>query len=65
MVFELRQYRCQPGQRAALVELTDGVIIPFQPFQASHGTAILGSWTAEEDADLYVWLRRFDDEAHR
>ena len=62
MLIELRQYRCRPGQRARWVEFMDREIIPFQ---SSKGMVIMGSFTAEEDDDLYVWIRRFDDEAQR
>jgi hypothetical protein len=59
MLFELRQYRLHPGKRAEFVQLMETEIIPFQ---VSKGMVILGSFTAPEDDDLYVWLRRFADE---
>jgi hypothetical protein len=62
MLFELRQYRVQPGKRDAWVKFFEDVIVPFQ---TARGMTILGSWTAEEDADAFVWLRRFEDEADR
>lgn len=62
MLFELRQYRTRPGKRAEFVELMESEIIPFQ---VQQGMVIVGSFVGEEDDDLYVWLRRFDDETHR
>ena len=35
------------------------------PFQASLGMVIVGSFVGEADPNLYVWIRRFDDDAHR
>ncbi|MBX3001069.1 MAG: NIPSNAP family protein [Caldilineaceae bacterium] len=62
MLFELRQYRIHPGKRDEWVKFMDEVIIPFQ---ASKGMVIVASFVAEDDPDLYVWIRRFDDEEDR
>lgn len=62
MLFELRQYQCHPGQREKFVELMESQIIPFQ---IAQGMSIVGSFVAEEDPNLYVWIRRFDDEEAR
>jgi NIPSNAP len=62
MLFELRQYRTRPGQRERWVRLMEEEIIPFQ---TAKGIVIVGSWVAEQEEDLYVWLRRFDSEAER
>ena len=62
MIYELRQYRTKPGQREKWVDFMEQVIIPFQ---VSKGMVIAGSFVGEEEDDLYVWLRRFDDEAQR
>jgi NIPSNAP len=62
MLFELRQYQAQPGQRDRLVRFMEEVIIPFQ---VSKGVVVVGSFVGEEDEDSFVWIRRFDDEAHR
>ncbi len=62
MLFELRQYKIKPGQRDAWVRLMDDEIIPFQ---VSKGMAVLGSFVGEEDESVYVWIRRFKDEAER
>jgi hypothetical protein len=62
MLFELRQYRTKPGQRENWVRYMEEVIIPFQ---VSRGMVIVGSWTGEQEDDLYVWVRRFDSESDR
>ena len=62
MLFELRQYRIKPGRQAAWVEFMEDTIIPFQQ---SKGMVILGSFTDEEDETVYIWVRRFRDEAER
>ncbi len=62
MLYELRQYRVRPGRRDEWVRLMDEVIIPFQ---VAKGMTIVGTFLTEDDPDLYVWIRRFDDEADR
>jgi hypothetical protein len=62
MLFELRQYRCRPGQRDKWVKYMEEVIIPYQ---ISKGMVVLGSFVGEEEDDLYVWIRRFDSEEQR
>jgi len=62
MFFELRQYRTKPGQRERWVKFMEEVIIPFQ---VSKGMVIVGSFTGEQEDDLYVWIRRFESEEER
>jgi hypothetical protein len=62
MLFELRQYRIRPGRRDEWVRFMDEVIIPFQ---VAQGMTIVGTFVSEEDPDLYVWIRRFEDESER
>ena len=62
MFFELRQYRLRPGQQEAWIEFAEQQMIPFQQ---SKGMVIVGSFTGEEDPDLYVWIRRFENEEER
>lgn len=62
MIFELRQYRLKPGQRERWVKWMEEKIIPYQ---VALGVVVLGSFIAEEDPDLYVWIRRFDNEKER
>ena len=62
MLFELRQYHIHPGQQANWVKCMEEEIIPFQ---VKMGMVILGSFVGEEDASVYVWIRRFESEAER
>ena len=62
MFFELREYRTLPGQRENWVKFMEEEIIPFQ---VSKGMVILGSFTGEEEDDLYIWVRRFESEPER
>jgi antibiotic biosynthesis monooxygenase (ABM) superfamily enzyme len=62
MIFELRQYRLKPGQRERWVKWMEEKIIPYQ---VALGVVIVGSFIAEEDPDVYVWIRRFDNEQER
>lgn len=62
MIFELRQYRTRPGQSENWVKFMEEVIIPFQ---TEKGMVIVGSFTGEQEQDLYVWIRRFASEEER
>jgi hypothetical protein len=62
MLFELRQYRTKPGQREKWAKFMDEVIIPYQ---IAKGMVIVASYVGEAEEDLYVWIRRFDDEGER
>jgi hypothetical protein len=62
MLFELRQYHVRPGQQAAWVKCMDEEIIPFQ---TKMGMVIVGTFVGEEDDSVYIWIRRFENEAER
>jgi antibiotic biosynthesis monooxygenase (ABM) superfamily enzyme len=62
MIFELRQYRMNPGKEAEWIALMDEVIIPGQ---TAAGAVILGTFVGTEEKDLYVWIRRFDNEEQK
>jgi hypothetical protein len=62
MIFEMRQYRIKNGKRDQWVKLMEEQIIPFQ---TSKGVVVVGSFVALEEDDLYVWIRRFENEAER
>ena len=62
MIIELRTYRLKPGQRERWVKWMEEKIIPFQ---VALGVVVVGSFIAEEDPDLYVWIRRFASEQER
>ena len=60
--YELRQYKVKPGKLAEWVQIMEEEIIPFQ---VSKGMVILGSFTGQEEDDLYIWMRRFESEDQR
>lgn len=62
MLFELRRYTIEPGQRGRFVQLMEEKIIPYQ---TSKGMVILGSFVSEEDDQTYIWIRRFRSEEER
>lgn len=62
MFYELRQYRALPGKRDDLARYMEEVIIPFQ---VAKGMVVTGTFTGEKEDDLYVWIRRFENEAER
>lgn len=62
MFFELRQYRTKPGQRDSWVKLMEEEIIPFQ---IAKGMVVVGSFVGQQEEDLYVWIRRFENEEER
>jgi quinol monooxygenase YgiN len=62
MFYEIRHYKTEPGRRDEWVRYMENVVIPYQQ---SKGMTVTASFVDEEDPDGYVWIRRFDDEAHR
>ena len=62
MFFELRQYRIKDGRMDEWVEFMECEIIPFQ---VARGMVVVGSFIGEEEEDLYIWIRRFENEEER
>lgn len=62
MLFELRQYHVRPRQQVAWVKCMEEEIIPFQ---TKMGMVVIGSFVGEGDESVYVWIRRFENEAER
>lgn len=60
--FELRTYTIKTGCREQWEELMDKVVIPFQ---IKMGMTVIGRFVDLEHDDLYVWIRRFEDEDQR
>jgi hypothetical protein len=60
--YELRQYTIQPGKMEAWVKCMEEEIIPFQ---VAKGMVVTGSYRGEKDDSVYVWMRRFENEAER
>ena len=62
MLFELRQYRVKPGKRDEWVKWAEERVIPFQ---ISKGVVVVGSFISPDEDDLYIWIRRFNDQADK
>jgi hypothetical protein len=62
MFYEIRRYQSRPGRRAEWIRYMEDLVIPFQ---TAAGMTVTASFADEEDADGYVWIRRFDDEVQR
>jgi len=62
VLLELRQYRTKPGQRENWVRYMHDEIVPFQ---TERGMKILGTYVAEEEDDLFIWIREFESEQDR
>jgi hypothetical protein len=62
MVVELRQYTLKPGRRDELIALFEK---HFVHAQEAHGMRIHGWFRVDGLPDRFVWLRGFDDMAHR
>ena len=60
--YELRQYTVLPGQMDNWLKVMEEEIIPFQ---VAKGMVIAGSFRGEDDDSVYVWIRRFENEAQR
>ena len=61
-LYELRQYKVRDGQMSAWLELMEGEIIPYV---VANGMVFTASFRADDDPSVYVWIRRFEDEADR
>jgi hypothetical protein len=62
MIFELRMYHIQPGQREAYGKWFEEEVIASQ---VAKGVVIVGSFVGLQDEDQFVWIRRFDSEEAR
>jgi NIPSNAP len=62
MLYELRRYEIRAGRRAEWVAFMESTIIPFQ---VAKGIVVAGSFISETEPDVFIWLRRFDDETAR
>lgn len=61
-LYELRQYKVRDGVMAAWLSLMENEIIPYI---LSKGIVFTASFCGENDPSVYIWIRRFEDEADR
>ncbi|GAB2530136.1 NIPSNAP family protein [Nocardia heshunensis] len=62
MFYEIRRYQTRPERRADWVRYMEEVVVPFQSGLGMH---VIASFVDEDDADGYVWIRRFENEDER
>lgn len=62
MLYELREYRIKPGCLSRWVAVMEALVIPFQQ---EMGMEVVGRFVAVDRKDLYIWIRRFANEAER
>ncbi len=61
-VFELRQYKIEPGRRDEFIELFDR---EFVETQEAEGMALIGQFRDRADPDRFTWIRGFPTMAAR
>jgi hypothetical protein len=61
-LFEIRQYSVYPGRMDDWIAFMETEVAPFM---TARGMVIPAMFRGEEDDNLHIWIRRFDDEAHR
>ena len=60
--YELRQYKVLDGH---MENWRKGMQEEIIPFQVGKGMVIAASFRGEDDDSVYVWIRRFENEAER
>ena len=62
MLYELREYHVKTGCIDRWVDLMENLAIPFQ---RKMGMDVVATFVAIDVADLYIWIRRFENEEER
>ncbi len=62
MFYEIRTEHARAGRGAELAAYMDETVIPLHLEMGMH---VVGSFTVPDDANAFVWIRRFDDAAAR
>lgn len=61
-LFEIRQYTIASGRMSDWIAFMDSHIVPFI---TSQGMVVNAMFSGAEDPHSFIWIRQFDDEAHR
>lgn len=61
-LFEIRTYPVNEGAMDEWVAFMESTIVPFIE---EKGVNVDAMFRGVEDANAYIWIRRFDDEEHR
>ena len=62
MFYEIRTEHARPGLGAELAQYMDEAVIPLHE---EMGMTVVGSFSAADDENTFVWIRRFEDAADR
>lgn len=62
MLVEIRRYTIKPGLRSRFVSWFEEEVIPAME---ANGMRILGSFTSEDDPDVFFYLRGYTDDEER
>lgn len=61
-LFEIRQYQVYPGKMDDWIAFMETRVAPFM---TARGMVIPAMFRGKDDDNLHIWIRRFDNEAHR
>ena len=61
-LFEIRQYYVYPGKMDDWIAFMETEVAPFM---TARGMVIPAMFRGEDDDNLHIWIRRFDNEVHR
>lgn len=61
-LFEIREYYVYPGKMDEWIAFME---TRAAPFMTARGMVIAAMFRGEDNDNLHIWIRRFDDEAHR
>lgn len=62
MFYEIRTEHARPGAGTELAHYLDETVVPLHQ---ELGMQVVGAFTAIDDPDTVVWIRRFEDAADR
>jgi hypothetical protein len=62
MFYEIRTEHARPGHGPELARCMSESVVPLH---RENGMDVLGAFTVTGDENSFVWIRRFEDEAHR
>lgn len=61
-LFEIRVYPVKDGAMGEWIDFMEQKIVPYIE---ERGMKVDAMFKGEEDPNSFIWIRRFDDEAHR
>ena len=61
-IFEIRHYNVKDGRMAEWIDFMEDRIVPFM---ISKGMDVNAMFESDDDENLFIWIRRFDDDEVR